>query len=236
MQYDIKQFDELDSTNAQAARENYAHGTIISAAHQSSGRGQRGNRWSSAKGENLMFSLVVEPTHVAVCEQFTLSEMASLASCEALAEMGVECKIKWPNDLYVDGKKIGGILIEHTSQGEFLTRTIVGIGINVNQTTFDPSIPNPTSLKLLAIQSSPTTLLDLFCNKFSSIYDCKELHMQYMKNIWRADDFYPYRDARSGALFQAQITNVDPFTGELTLTTDAGQQKKYWFKEVEVVL
>lgn len=249
MEYRIIAFEEVSSTNdlAMACPEEYGAGSVLTARRQTAGRGQRGNRWESDPGVNLMFSLVLEPTHVLVEEQFRISEMAALAASDAVrASTGgrVACGVKWPNDLYVGDRKIGGILIEHTLQSEFLSRSVVGIGINVGQRVFDPSLPNPTSIAnelsadYLACPS-PERVLEAFCEAFERRYEQEEaaLHADFMARLWRGDGgFYDYRDAASGERFRAAISGVDRRTGELTLRlseADGGGERCYWFKEVE---
>ena len=86
MEFRIISFDEVSSTNdvAMGAADRYGHGCVLTARRQTAGRGQRGNRWESEPGVNLMFSLVLEPTHILVEEQFRISEMAALAASDAV--------------------------------------------------------------------------------------------------------------------------------------------------------
>ncbi|MEG1955045.1 MAG: biotin--[acetyl-CoA-carboxylase] ligase [Mucinivorans sp.] len=233
MQYNILNFDTLTSTNDEASMGHYTHGDVIVAQQQSSGRGQRGNRWSSVPGESLTFSLVLEPTHIAVDGQFALSEMAALAASKAL-----NCLIKWPNDLYVGDNKLGGILIEHCSQGPRLTKTIIGVGINVLQQKFPSWVPNPTSLKLLGQHTTAERVLRDFCTSFSDVYllSLDELHRQFCECLWRAKGLYTYRDGATGELFKAEIYAINPRSGELTLRDEQGHQRHYFFKEVDSVI
>jgi BirA family transcriptional regulator, biotin operon repressor / biotin---[acetyl-CoA-carboxylase] ligase len=148
------------STNAEVHAAVVKNGAIpegltILADHQTAGRGQRGNVWQAPPGQNLTFSVLLRPTFLAATDQFALSIAVALAGYDTLVELlghqtGV--RLKWPNDLYIDGNKAGGILIENSLRGASLSSSIVGIGLNVNQTSFDPSLPNPTSLALAAGQ------------------------------------------------------------------------------------
>lgn len=248
MPFHIYPFDTVTSTNdvvmSDTAR--YGHGSIVTARQQTAGRGQRGNRWVTAPGENLLFSLVLEPTHIRVEEQFLISEMAALASSDAIravSEGTVPCRIKWPNDLYVGDRKIGGILIEHALHSEFLSRSVLGIGINVGQRTFDPALPNPTSLALEMATSghpipTPEELLEAFCAAFRFRYyqPAGDLHADFMARLWRGDGRpHRYRDAASGKTFEATIADVEPHTGEMTLHLADGTERRYWFKEVEAL-
>ncbi len=236
MQLRLIEFENLDSSNSEASRGDYGHGDIILTQWQSQGRGQRGNSWNSNAGENLMFSLVIEPTHIKVYEQFMVSIIGALASSDALRELGLDCKLKWPNDLYVGDKKIGGILIEHCSMGENLSRSIIGIGINVLQQTFPKDLPNPTSLILNGVETSPKALLEIFGQHFIRRYsqNTEQLAQDYLARLWRGDGQYLFRDSKGE--FSASIHRIDPLTGELTLQTKDNTLCKYYFKEVEFVL
>ena len=144
----IYHIHETTSTNDLLRDEKYREGDVVWADFQTAGRGQRGHKWSSDAGENLLFSVALEPAFLPVTEQFLLSETVALSLSDLLADYGIATKIKWTNDIYVGDRKIVGILIEHIYSGAKLTRTIVGIGLNVNQCEFDPSLPNPTSMAL----------------------------------------------------------------------------------------
>ena len=151
--------DKVDSTN------NYAlnllknvpppvEGTTIYALEQYAGRGQRGSEWAALPGENITTSVILCPRHLLATQQFVLSQLIALAVRNFVAErVGEGVKIKWPNDIYYQNNKIGGILIENTVSGNKLANSVVGIGINVNQTIFDPKLPNPSSLKKITQQN-----------------------------------------------------------------------------------
>ncbi len=155
---DIKWYRSIDSTNLQAHREiaDAAEGCVWVADYQTAGRGQRGNSWESGAGENLLFTVLLRPDFLHVAKQFAISQITALAIVKWLETKGLSPKIKWPNDIYVGDKKICGILIEHAVAGVNLSASILGIGININQTRFCSDAPNPISL-LLALQgkSSP---------------------------------------------------------------------------------
>lgn len=141
---------ETTSTNDLAREEHYGHGDVICAERQTAGRGQRGHTWTSPEGVNLLFSVVLCPTFLPAGEQFLLSQAVALALVDTLGTCGIDARIKWTNDIYAGDRKLVGILIEHHLAGGRLARTVAGIGINVNQTEFDPALPNPTSMALEA--------------------------------------------------------------------------------------
>ena len=142
----IHHIAETTSTNDDARDGRYRHGDVVWAERQTAGRGQRGHTWTSPEGENLTFSVVLEPTFLPVGEQFLLSEAVALALCDTFEAFGIAARIKWTNDIYVGNHKLSGMLFEHSFSGPTLSRSVVGIGINVNQTAFDPALPNPCLL------------------------------------------------------------------------------------------
>lgn len=145
----IIRFDEIDSTNAEARR-NLVHateGTVWTASYQTNGRGQYTRRWESSKGQNLLATLLLRPVFLPANRQFLISKCTALAICDFLRTLHLFPRIKWPNDIYIGPNKICGILIEHQLSGNDLMASIIGFGINVNQTQFQGA-PNPTSIAL----------------------------------------------------------------------------------------
>ena len=119
-------FEQLTSTNSEAVRvmkENHIpEGSVISAGYQSAGRGQKGNSWESSEGKNLLISIILYPSIINPGEQFLISMAISLGICEFLRNYIPECKIKWPNDIYVFNDKIAGVLIENSVMGDRIFR------------------------------------------------------------------------------------------------------------------
>jgi BirA family biotin operon repressor/biotin-[acetyl-CoA-carboxylase] ligase len=124
------------------------HGLAILAGEQTQGKGQRGRVWASEPGQNLLLSIIVTPT-VGLTAQFSFNAMICVAITNVLQKLCAGCRlaIKWPNDIIVNDKKAGGILIENVVRGNVWTHAIIGIGINVLQTDFD-GLPHATSLKI----------------------------------------------------------------------------------------
>ena len=118
---------------------------------QTAGIGQRGNHWEAEPGKNLTFSLVLHPTFLPAERQFKLTEALSLALVDFLSffNFHFSVHIKWPNDIYVDGKKICGTLVSTRLQGSQIGSAVCGIGLNVNQVDFPDWVPNPASFALL---------------------------------------------------------------------------------------
>lgn len=237
----IYHINNTTSTNDEARGESYCHMDVIWSEHQTSGRGQRGHTWHSTEGENLTFSVVLHPTFLPIAEQFLLSEVVALALVDAMAEYGIECRIKWTNDIYARDSKLVGVLIEHSLSGDTLARTIVGVGLNVNQTEFPSDLPNPTSM---ALQRNTTfereEVLRCFMRKLEDWYDVlssgdKQLvECSYVSRMYHLSEEHPYM-LPSGEIVRASIRGVKP-SGELRLEYPDGTLREYAFKEIEFVL
>jgi len=148
-------FDQLNSTNNYAKtliKEGKAEKwQVIYAAEQTAGRGQATNSWESEAGKNLTFSLIIEPEYIEAKNQFLISQAVSVGIVNYLKFLinNEPIHIKWPNDIYVGMKKIAGILIENTIRNNKILYSVVGVGLNVNQTQFSKNAGNPTSLSLV---------------------------------------------------------------------------------------
>ena len=130
-------FEEIDSTNIQAKRENYEDGTVIFAESQTAGKGRKNRKWISHKGSGLYFTIVLKPDiEVNYLSHFSLLFNYSVFKLLKNYVNG-EIKIKWPNDIYLNGKKIAGFFIESSIENNSISKLIVGVGINVNQSIKD---------------------------------------------------------------------------------------------------
>ena len=123
-------------------------GLTIVAIEQSGGKGQRGKVWQDSPGECLLMSIVTAPKY-AIDHQFLFNVSATVAIAEVLQQMneGWDVRIKWPNDIIVNDKKAGGVLIENVIRGSNWSYSIIGIGINVNQRDMSTELPYATSLR-----------------------------------------------------------------------------------------
>ncbi len=236
MVFDIVGFDVLESTNTEALTKDYPEGTIIWAQFQTKGRGQRGNIWNAKASENLTFSVVLCPGRL-LLDSYPISMAAALAVVKTLNTYGIEAKIKWPNDIYVGDLKIAGILIENSlSSDSVITKSVIGVGLNVLQTTFPDSIPNPVSMLLLGVKETTGNVLSGFVKQLSDVLELDDsiLFEEYMGMLWRKDGYFPYQD--DTGRFLAEIKNVNPHTGRLTLLKENGEICEYYFKEVQALL
>ncbi|HAI83511.1 MAG TPA: biotin--[acetyl-CoA-carboxylase] ligase [Chitinophagaceae bacterium] len=142
---------KVDSTNNYAMeliRKGLAqHGQVIFSTHQTAGKGQYQRTWFQTPGHNIAFSAILNTTGLPATQPFRLSVAAALASRQMIiANTQLPCMIKWPNDLFLNDKKAGGILIENIRKGYTWEWAVVGIGINVNENSFDEALTHATSL------------------------------------------------------------------------------------------
>lgn len=218
-------------------------GTVAYTFRQTAGRGQMGNQWESEPEKNLSFSLLLKPGFVPIPKQFVISEMCSLAIVQGLEKLGVShVSVKWPNDIYVNDEKICGILIENRLAGSLLAESVLGVGINVNQTVWIGGAPNPTSMLMQGVRTTPADVLDAVAEELVSFYEilktedgARQIHQSYQERLYRKIGFYPYADANTGERFEAEIAGVDT-QGPLMLRLADGSVRRYWFKEVRFVL
>lgn len=220
--------------------------TLVTAEHQTAGRGSGANHWHSAPGENLLFSLLVHPRHVPPERMFLLSEAIALAVRQAVEDFvmpelpAMAVTIKWPNDIYCGDQKVCGMLIENDLQGQQLENCIMGVGINVNQTTFtsdgSPHF-NPVSLaQLLGHEVERRFVLERVVEYFTRQFDLTEqnrgdeLHQAYLTHLYRKGQLHRFADAQGE--FRGTIADVEP-TGHLIITDEMGQNRRYAFKQVE---
>lgn len=164
-----------DSTNTQAKKmgeEGAEHGTVVVTQCQTAGRGRRGRSWESPEG-NVYFTFLLRP-EVEISRASMITLVAALAVAKAVDDVtGLDSKIKWPNDVVANGKKLCGILTESSSDLEYINYAVVGIGINVNQTAFPEEIAETASSLLLETGHTVDRgqLLGVFLNRFEQYYE-----------------------------------------------------------------
>ena len=213
---------------------------MVTARHQTAGRGQGGNRWEDAEGQNLLFSIQIRPVEVAIDHQFVLAMAEALALKRALAAYADGMELKWPNDIYHRDRKLSGTLIETAVSGGRLKRMILGTGINVNQRRFTSDAPNPVSLiQITGSDESIDHLLERILQAFDDYYrrvlegDYAGISREYHEALYRRKGFYRYRDADGE--FDAELVGV-AYDGRLSLRDSEGRQRSYAFKEVEFII
>jgi BirA family biotin operon repressor/biotin-[acetyl-CoA-carboxylase] ligase len=213
------------------------HGATWFAREQTAGKGQRGKRWITTPDQNIMLSTVVTPP-LPVTRQFWLSATVALACYDFYKNYaGEETSIKWPNDLYWRDRKAGGILIENVFRGTDWLYAVVGIGINVNQVEFDPSLPNPVSLKQItgkefnAIQLGQELCQALEYRFQQLVADAASIMPAYRQVLYKMQQ--PVTLKKGNVLFETTIAGV----------TDAGRlltkdviEREFDFGEVALVI
>ncbi len=236
----IVYLDTVDSTNNYAAEElltkSLKEGTVFAADCQESGRGQGNSSWESAKGLNLTFSVILYPQQVEIVRQFSISQAISLGMWDFLNPLVDQVFIKWPNDIYVGNKKIGGVLIETAIQGGKFSRAIVGIGLNVNQELFVSEAPNPISLKKITGKNYDLSqMLKGLCDRLEKRYealnrgDLNTIQTDYEAQLYMKDKWATYHT--EGSDFLGKIRGVDN-DGKLLIETPEGMVRSFWLKEV----
>ena len=206
--------------------------------------GQAGNGWESEEGKNLLCSILLPPRK----DLFYLNVLVSVAVHKLIGRAGLT--IKWPNDIYYGDKKIAGILIENAILGNEVKYSIAGIGLNVNQTTFLSSAPNPVSLKLISGKETDIdALMQALMAQIEAIEAMDEVQIwaYYREHLYRREGLWPFverevstaptMNAEKGAegIFLAKIENVRT-NGEIELRDQAGNLRIYHFKQVRYVL
>ncbi len=235
----IIHLDSIDSTSnyiANMVRTNeIGHGTVILADEQFAGRGQRDSEWSAKPGENLTFSVFIDNVNVAVTDQFVLTQVVSLSLVKILRQFGIEADIKWPNDIFVNRKKIAGVLIENQLKGKLIKNSIIGIGLNVNQTEFDSFIATSIKKELGAFKNVRDVLYS-FIYTFNKVWnkyiiDFHLLSEEYHQNLYLIDAEAQYEDVEGQ--FTGVIKGVQP-SGHLILEKDS-TEKYYDLKEIKFI-
>lgn len=242
---ELYDFPELASTNAYAtkllAKSKPSEGTVITTYKQVKGTGQAGSYWESEPDKNISMSLILHPRFLEARNQFHLNQAVSLGVLDFVKTyINSNAKIKWSNDIYISDKKVAGILIQNGLMAKKIQSSIIGIGLNINQTTFVSDAPNPTSFKLETGKDfNLDELLEILCWKIEIRYlqlkanNIKKLKSEYLDNLYRymEDALYQIPDED---VFQGRIIGVEEF-GKLLLETKEGI-RSFNTKEVKFII
>jgi BirA family biotin operon repressor/biotin-[acetyl-CoA-carboxylase] ligase len=232
---------ECHSTNSLLSEFNeqgeLPEGTVLVTDHQTAGRGQRGNRWDSNRLENLTFSILMKPRFLEARDQFQLNMAVCIAVAAALQPgLPQPIRLKWPNDILVEDRKIGGILIENQIKGSSITTTIIGIGINVNQSAFSYS----TASSLFNVSGHPWDLNETFQSLLNTIEQeyvslrmgkRPALKQRYLSWLYKYNEPHQFKAGEED--FMGAITGVDE-DGRLCID-QGGSVRKFAFKEIQFV-
>ncbi|MHB1922376.1 MAG: biotin--[acetyl-CoA-carboxylase] ligase [Chitinophagaceae bacterium] len=193
------ELEKVESTNNYAMEQVnqgfVSEGTTYFAWQQTGGKGQRGKLWLSEPNENITLSIVLHPNQILLKDQFLLSATVALGVWDFWVQLaGEETTIKWSNDIYWGDRKAGGILIENILRGNHWSHSIVGIGLNINQTEFSDSLPNPVSLQQITGKKwNVRWLAEALCKYLEGRYQqllsghFTSILRQYQEKMYRRD-------------------------------------------------
>ncbi|MGM5470580.1 biotin--[acetyl-CoA-carboxylase] ligase [Flavobacteriaceae bacterium LMO-SS05] len=215
---DIIKLDAIDSTNSYlrqlSVTEDVEDFTVVVANYQTNGRGQMGSQWDSQASKNLMVSVFKDVSFLNLEHHFFISIAVSLSILKALQSFNIKkLKVKWPNDILSENKKIGGILIENVIKQAKINATIIGFGVNINQTEFD-HLPQASSMRLISGRNYELDeILQAILTKLEYYFKILEqgqfetLKKTYENHVFRKDKPSTFRDAK-GHLFSGYIKGV----------------------------
>ncbi|RIA10469.1 BirA family biotin operon repressor/biotin-[acetyl-CoA-carboxylase] ligase [Flavobacteriaceae bacterium MAR_2010_72] len=214
--------------------------TVVVANHQTKGRGQMGSQWSSQQGRNLTVSVFKDVSFLKVDEYFFISMAVALAILEALKAFEIKgLTIKWPNDILSDNKKIGGILIENVISLNKPKASIIGFGLNINQTEFE-NLPSASSLRLISGRVFDLEeVLQAILNSLKCYFSLLEkkafnkLKSSYEQQLFRKDKPSTFKNPEN-QLFTGYILGVSK-TGNLQVLIEDEIVKEFDLKEVALL-
>ncbi len=233
--------DEVDSTNSYLSgyinRNLIPEGSAVRTIHQTGGRGQKGALWHSEAGKNLLLSFVFYPAFLPAKDVFQLNKAFALGVYDFVSNfLGEGVTIKWPNDIYYDSLKIGGLLIENAVYGSKLSSCILGIGVNVNQTVFPSELHNAGSFSLIKQKTFDLEMLfAAFCSFLEKRYlslktgDVKVIEEDYLSVLYGFGKEKKFQSG--GEVFNGVIKGVNE-SGKLVVQMEDGREGKYDIKEI----
>jgi len=229
--FNLIKLDATSSTNDYLKNKyktrNASDGDLVWAINQTSGRGQRENKWLSNPEDSLTFSIFKQYTDIEISNPFLISLIISLGIHEALTELRIpNLNIKWPNDILSDNKKIGGILIENFFAKGKLIASVIGVGLNLNQQSFK-NITNATSLRKVTgniwDQKELLEVLMQFLHRFlfqTDFQDIDAVLIKYNDKLWKRNKRATFES--NSSIFIAVPKGVS-IEGKLIIETDEKQ-------------
>ena len=229
-------FQSLESTNQYAldliSKSKPIEGTVISTFNQTKGRGQIGSNWESSVDKNITISLILYPTFVAIQQQFILNQIISLAVKDwLLNHTSKVVKVKWPNDIYINDKKIAGILIQNSISGKKIGSTVIGMGININQESFPKDLPNATSLHIETNQSFDlNNLIEELCFYLEVRYlqlkqnQLQKINQDYLRSLYKYQEVASFERIETGEIFTGMIQGISSY-GKLQIEHNKGLEE-----------
>ena len=235
--------DAIDSTNdflkALSGQDELDNFTVVTAENQTKGRGQMGSKWESESGKNLIMSVLVKDFLFDNKQVFNLSIIVSLAVIETLKSFDIpDLSIKWPNDIMSYSKKIGGILIENTIKSDGRIVSVVGLGLNVNQTNFD-FLPHASSLKVICnVEFDKDSLPYLIIEKLQEkiqLWDTNSIIFwrEYFNSLFRKGVPMPFKNIKNQN-FMGIIKGVSS-VGKIQILLENDSVSEFDIKEIQML-
>jgi BirA family biotin operon repressor/biotin-[acetyl-CoA-carboxylase] ligase len=235
--------DAIDSTNdflkALSSKDELDNFTVVTAENQTKGKGQMGAKWQTEVGKNLIMSALVKDFIVGNEQVFNLSLIVSLSVIEVLKTLNIpDLSIKWPNDIMSYNKKIGGILIENTLKSDGRIVSVVGIGLNVNQTNF-AELPKASSLAVISGTSfDKESLVVLIVKKIKEKIEIWENNKtvfwdDYFNSLFRKGVPMPFKNPEDKN-FMGIIQGVSPI-GKLQVLLEDDSVSEFDIKEIQML-
>ncbi|CAC9974534.1 biotin--[acetyl-CoA-carboxylase] ligase [Flavobacterium panici] len=235
--------DAIDSTNdflkSLSSQDELENFTVVTAENQTKGKGQMGAKWSSETGKNLIMSVLVKDFLFDNEQVFNLSIVVSLAVLDALKSLNIpDLCIKWPNDIMSYNKKIGGILIENTLKSDGRIVSVVGIGINVNQTNYK-DLPRGSSLAVISGKTfDKENLAILITEKIQEkielwITSSSLFWIDYFNSLFKKGVPMPFKNLQDKN-FMGIIQGVSPI-GKLQVLLEDDSVSEFEIKEIQML-
>ncbi len=230
------ELSSVDSTNNYAMRlidaDKAYPGTAIVALSQTGGKGQRGRTWIDEPGQSLLMSLITDPKRP-VTDQFIFNSSVAVAIAMVLKQLHQywQVAIKWPNDIIINDKKAGGILIENILRGSKWANAVVGLGLNIRQSSFPTDLPIATSLKIESGQEYEISVIrDLIRDAVMSVVWVPVNDMeQYNALLYKKGQIQTF--STDGNKWDAQIVQANP-DGSLSLQLIDGTIASYYHGQI----
>jgi BirA family biotin operon repressor/biotin-[acetyl-CoA-carboxylase] ligase len=238
---EIIHFKRVDSTSNYIAtllkESKVVNGLVILADEQTEGRGQRGAKWQSTPGQNILCSCYIQHNELSINHQQNITHFVSLAIINCLNHVGLKAKIKWPNDIVIENKKIAGILIENQFQGQKIKSSIIGIGLNVLQEDFD--FINSTSIvkelkKEILLKTVFNQLIYSLNQEFIHLqqHSFSVLEINYRNNLWLLNESSEY-ETENGEKFNGIIKGTDSMGKLIIYREDKTRIESFGLKEIK---
>ncbi len=240
----IIKLDAIDSTNSYLKKllnkESLDDLTVVVSEHQTQGKGRNGNIWLNKPSLNLAFSIYKRFSDFEIDKKFMLNVISSISVYEILKKYNLlDLTIKWPNDIMTANKKISGILIENNVRGNSIKNSVIGVGININQSEFK-NLPNATSI---FIETGKLNSIDIIAQELQKALEKNfnlfkinenELIKNYNSLLYKKNEISNF-SANHMSKFQGKIIKVG-IDGKITIRVSNKQLSKYSESEIKLII